>query len=60
MNDKKRRFPIIEDLPVDEKEEFENYLAGSQMPINEDGTQGYYQRDYEAWKRRLQYRVCND
>lgn len=61
MNDKKRRWPTIEDLPALEQEVFENYLAGSQRSLNEDGgTQGYYQHDYEAWKRFLQRRVCDD
>lgn len=60
MSDKKRRWPIIEDLPALEQEAFENYLAGSQRPLNEDGSQGYYQHDYEAWKRSLQRRVCDD
>lgn len=60
MSDKKRRWPIIEDLPAEEQKAFEQWLMGSQMPINEDKTQGYYQHDYDAWKRSLQRRVCDD
>ncbi|MEZ8093334.1 hypothetical protein ACED51_04540 [Photobacterium swingsii] len=54
MSNKQRRWPVIEDLDAEEREAFEDFLAGSQMPINQDGTQGYYQHDYERFKRHQQ------
>lgn len=47
MNNKKPRFPALDDLPEHERRQFEEWLAGSQMPINGDGSQDYYQHDYE-------------
>ncbi|WP_164918540.1 hypothetical protein [Photobacterium chitinilyticum] len=51
MNSPKRRWPAIEDLDAEERVAFEDFLAGSQMPINSDGSQGYYPGDYERFKR---------
>lgn len=56
MTESKRQFPALEDLQESEREELENYLAGSQMPINKDGSLGYYPHDYERFQRQRKSR----
>jgi NOL1/NOP2/fmu family ribosome biogenesis protein len=46
-----RKFPVIEDLPEEEQAPFREWLIGQTVPVNDDGSHGYYQWDYERWKR---------
>lgn len=52
-NSKNRDWPLIEDLPKDEQEAFSKWLTGQTVPINQDGTIGYFPHDYERWKAGL-------
>jgi len=49
----KREWPVIEDLPEHEQKPFYEWLRGQTCPVNEDGSHGYYQWDYERWKAGL-------
>lgn len=42
--------PVVEDLPSEEQEPFREFLRGKTVPINDDGTTGYYVWDYHRWK----------
>ena len=48
-----RQWPLIKDLPEDERMPFYDWLTHQARPINHDGTVGYYPIDYEAWKAGL-------
>ena len=55
-SDKKRswpRWPLIDDLPADEQKPFLLWLAAHTVPVNDDGTVGYYHYDYRRWKDSL-------
>lgn len=44
-------YPLIENLPVEEQEEFEKYLSHMSRPINDDHSRGYFPWDYVRWKQ---------
>ena len=51
--DKNRKWPVIEDLPKPEQKPFAEWLIGQTVPMNDDGTVGYFIHDYERWKAGL-------
>lgn len=50
---KQRQFPVVDDLPAEEQKPFREWLFGQTVPVNKDGSIGYYQHDYERWKQGL-------
>ena len=49
----KVRWPVIKDLPEEERQPFSDWLYGQTVPLNADGSWGYYACDYERWKAGL-------
>lgn len=44
-----RDYRVIEDLPEEEREPFRYWLKGQVVPINNDGSYGFYEGDYKHW-----------